>query len=268
VRGELVEIYRATFVARCEVIRGQGQPELDEDGICGLLPSTQSPLIQLLVTDDHAEGRLAALLRDARVGRINVFAEAARCAELVRSETQWNADEPTAMIFRDLRVVPGLALPPDLTLRPVRRTDDEPAGGVPLEDAVAAVRREASGTDGPPDMLASYLRSLPPSTRLFCAVDSENAVRATSGCSTFGTEASVFFVNTDPGWRRRGIARTMTATALRAALASGARRASLDSSDAGISTYRTLGFECIGRVTRFSRTRPPDDPAGSLPSTA
>jgi ribosomal protein S18 acetylase RimI-like enzyme len=82
-------------------------------------------------------------------------------------------------------------------------------------------------------MLVGYLRSLPPSTRLFCAVDSEDVVRATSGFSTYGAEASVLFVNTDADWRRRGIARTMTATALRAALGLGARRASLDSSDAG-----------------------------------
>jgi len=64
-------------------------------------------------------------------------------------------------------------------------------------------------------------------------------------------DASVFFVNTDPGWRRRGIGQEMTAAALRAARQSGARRASLDASDAGRSIYSRLGFEAVSPAVRF-----------------
>ena len=73
--------------------------------------------------------------------------------------------------------------------------------------------------------LAEHLRSLPGAFALWAAVDHGDVVRATSGSAAFGTAASVIFVNTDPGWRRRGIARAMTAIALRAAEHAGAREA-------------------------------------------
>jgi GNAT superfamily N-acetyltransferase len=63
----------------------------------------------------------------------------------------------------------------------------------------------------------------------------------------------VIFVNTDRGWRGRGIAHAMTAAALRAALAAGARHACLDASDAGLSTYLRLRFEAVTPTTHFLR---------------
>jgi ribosomal protein S18 acetylase RimI-like enzyme len=233
VRG--LDAYRAAFVARCELTRSPGQLELDERGICGLLPSVEHPSCRLLIADDRAYDVLAALLPEAKAGRINVFTTAARCA--------------------DLRCVRVLTLPPELTLRAVRRTADEPRDGVPLEAAVAAVLRANPSTDDSPDTLADYLRSLPPATRLLCALDEEGAVRATSGSTTLGTEARVFFVNTDPDWRGRGIGQAMTVAALQASRSSGARRACLDASDAGQSIYLRLGFDVVSRTTRFFRGR-------------
>jgi ribosomal protein S18 acetylase RimI-like enzyme len=61
----------------------------------------------------------------------------------------------------------------------------------------------------------------------------------------------VIFVNTDRDWRRRGIARAMTATALRAAQDAGARHAGLDASKAGRELYLSLGFEAATAITRF-----------------
>jgi hypothetical protein len=61
----------------------------------------------------------------------------------------------------------------------------------------------------------------------------------------------VIFVNTDPDWRRLGIARAMTATAARAAKQSGARLAGLDHSDAGTQLHLRLGFEAATPTTRF-----------------
>ena len=46
----------------------------------------------------------------------------------------------------------------------------------------------------------------------------------------------------------------MTAAALRSALHRGARRASLDASNAGSSIYLRLGFEAVTRTTRFFHT--------------
>ena len=86
---------------------------------------------------------------------------------------------------------------------------------------------------------------------LWVAVDHGGTVRATSGSAAFGTVATVIFVNTDPGWRRRGIAQAMTAIALRAAERTGARQAGLDASDAGRALYLALGFEAATAVKRF-----------------
>jgi ribosomal protein S18 acetylase RimI-like enzyme len=71
--------------------------------------------------------------------------------------------------------------------------------------------------------LADYLRSLPSTFSLFAAVDNDGKVRATSGCGVFGRYATVLFVNTDPGWRGRGIGQAMTAQALTAARRGGSK---------------------------------------------
>ena len=84
------------------------------------------------------------------------------------------------------------------------------------------------------------------------SVDGDGAPRATSGVGVFGSRAAVIFVNTDPGWRLRGIGRAMTATALHAARAAGAQTACLDASETGLSIYRQLGFETVARMTRLS----------------
>ena len=249
----LTDIYVAAAVARWEAIRRPGQAEVDEPGVHGLLARADDPLIRLLVTDDRAYDLLAALLAHARAGIINVFAAAARCTELLNGHPAWRAHAATAMISRDLHNVPASALPSELTLRPVRRLDDRAPDGVPLADAVAAAILADPRIDGPPQAFARCLRSLPPSIELFAAVDGDGAVRATSGSGAFGSHASVLFVNTDPDWRGRGIAQTMTAAALRAARDAGARQACLDATDTGLGTYLRLGFETVTPTTRFHR---------------
>lgn len=52
-------------------------------GLRGVLPATEDPRIQLLVTDDRSHDVLADLLPDARADMIRVLATARRCAELV-----------------------------------------------------------------------------------------------------------------------------------------------------------------------------------------
>jgi GNAT superfamily N-acetyltransferase len=246
-----IDVYVAAFVARCEAMRRPDRTELDAPGMRGLLASREDPQIRLLVTDDRAYDALVALLPGARAGMVRVFEAASGCAELCRRETAWEPGRVTAMICRDLEAVPAFPLPGELTLRAVRRLDDDPPDGVSLEEAVAVARGADPMTAGPPDALANLLRSLPSAVRLFAAIDDNGTVRATSGSGAFGADATVLFVNTEPGWRRRGIGRAMTAAALRAARMSGARRACLDSSDAGATIYLQLGFEIAGRMTRF-----------------
>ena len=62
-----------------------------------------------------------------------------------------------------------------------------------------------------------HLRSLPRAFGLWVAVDDHATVRGTAGSAAFGATGSVIFVNTNPDWRRRGVARAMTAIALRTA---------------------------------------------------
>jgi hypothetical protein len=79
----------------------------------------------------------------------------------------------------------------------VRRLADDPPDSVALKDAIAAAALADPRVTDPP-RLVDYLQSLPPAMRLFVAVDSDGAVRATAGSGAFGTEASVIFVNTAP----------------------------------------------------------------------
>ncbi len=248
-----IDVYLAAFVARCDAVRLAGQRTINEPGLLGLLPSTEHSVTRLLVTDDRAYDPLTELLPDARTGMISVFATASRCAELLLEVPAWRPQATTALVHRDLRTVPAVPLPGDLSFQPVRRLPDDEPAGVPLEDAVAAAMSADPRIDDPPEAFAGYLRALPAATRLFAAVDGDRVVRATSGCEVFGTAASVLFVNTAPGWRGRGIGRAMTAAALAAARADGARYACLDATDAGLSIYSRLGFEVAARTTRFFR---------------
>jgi GNAT superfamily N-acetyltransferase len=250
---DLVDVYAAAFVARVCSDRPD-QPQMDEPGVRGLIPSADVPLVRLLVTDDRAYGVLGVLLPDVRGGAIKVFAGAARCVELLDRHPAWRSSETvTAMALRDLRTVPEIMLPGELTLRPVRRLADDAPDGVPLEHAVAAAALADPRIDDSPESFAAFLRSLPSPIRLFAAMDADGVVRATSAFGAFGTEANVFFVNTDPGWRGRGIGHAMTAAVLCAAREAGARGACLDATDAGLATYRRLGFEALTEVTRFVR---------------
>ncbi len=235
-------------------MRSPDQRELALPGVNGLVPSRSDSITRLLVTDDRAYGVLADLLPDIRAGMITVLAAAGRCAELVDRQEAWRPDAVTAMACRDVRTVPALSLPKGLTLRAVRRLPDDPRNGVSLEEAVEAAMLASSVIRDRPEVFANYLRGLPSAFRLLAAVDADDAVRATAGSGVFGTEATVIFVNTEPGWRGCGIGRAMTAAALRSAVDAGARRASLDASDAGRVIYERLGFEAVARATRFFHT--------------
>jgi GNAT superfamily N-acetyltransferase len=245
-----LDVYVRAFLARCVAMLSPGRAILDEPGIHGVLPYRRDGDTRLLVTDDRARDLLPMLAANAQSGMITVCAAALQCAALLSGNPAWRPGAATAMISRDLQAVPTVALPCGLTLRPVRRLADDHPAGVPLTQAVAAATRADPGiTDR--QALTDHLRSLPRVFGLWAAVDAAGVVRATSGSATFEATASVIFVNTDPDWRRRGIARAMTATALRTAQQAGARHAGIDASDAGRELYLRLGFEDATVVTRF-----------------
>jgi GNAT superfamily N-acetyltransferase len=226
---------------------------VDLPGLRGLLSCAGDPRTRLLVTDDRAYDELAALLADARAGTIRVFSSAVRCTKLVDDQAGWaRAETATAMVCTELREVPVPMLPEELALQPVQRLGSDPPGGVPLEAAVACARGADPRIEESEEAFADYLRSLPRAIRLFAALDGGEVVRATSGSGVFGAAANVFFVNTDPDWRRRGVGQAMTAAALHSARERGARRASLEATGAGLRIYSRLGFEELTRVARFT----------------
>ncbi|WP_339573600.1 GNAT family N-acetyltransferase [Pseudokineococcus basanitobsidens] len=241
--------YAEAFTARH---RTPDRPSLHGPAMYGAPPDEDGAAVRLLITDDRAHDQLTDLLPTVRAGRIDAFSEAPRCIDLIHHQLGWPSKPSTAMACPDLRTVPDLPLAGELAVHPVRRLEDDAPEGLLLDDAVAVAMTADPTIDEPAAVLAGYLRSLPRAFRLFAAVDGAGVARATSGVGIFGHQAAVLFVNTEPDWRRRGIGRSMTALALRAARAAGARSAALDSSEAGSSIYKGLGFESVTRTLRFS----------------
>jgi ribosomal protein S18 acetylase RimI-like enzyme len=250
-----IDLYRAGFVARVshepDAVRADG-----------------GRVNRLLATDDRGYGSFVKEVTGA-VGEATVFERASRCDAFVRGQPGWTADRPAiAMVLHDIQAVsPNAGLPGGLVLQPVNRRASEMPNGVALDDAVAVAIASDPGIAEPASALARFLAGVPSSVRLLAAVDCAGVARATSGCEVFGEYARIFFVNTEPGWRRRGIGCAMTAEALRAAAVSGARRAFLHATNDGAAVYTRLGFEVAGRVTRYSRpiAAPPPLETGPRP---
>ena len=249
-----LDLYCAGFVARHS--RGSdGHPApLVQPGLCAVVGAHEEGTIRLLAIDDRAYDQFTTLVRTSRQGVVNVFDTAPRCDHLMRGQPGWTAERPsTAMVWRNLRAIPAVLLPGGLVLRPVNRLASEATDAVPLNDAVEVAIASDPGITGTADEFEGFLRALPSSVQLFAAVGKGGVARATSGCDVFGDYARVFFVNTEAGWRRRGVGAAMTASALRAAASSGARTAFLDATADGASLYVRLGFETAGRITRYFR---------------
>jgi ribosomal protein S18 acetylase RimI-like enzyme len=246
--------YAAAFESRCAASGDSRAQRVDGPGVRGLVSFDAASKTQLLVLDDRALSLLDALLPLASAGTIRVYRAARRCAGLLQQDARWSAKPVTAMVCSELHAVPEPPLPPGLSRRSVRRVPEDAAGGVPLFDAVMAAERAAAPNDVIVDELVTHLTVLPPGSRILAAVDDDGVVRGTSASRTFGTDAYVFFVNTDPDWRRRGVGLSMTAAALRCAASTGATRASLDASGPAAALYRRLGFTAGAAMTQFSRT--------------
>lgn len=177
-----MDAYTAAFDARCAVAEGPGTRRVDEPGVRGVVGVDGGTRTQLLVLDDRAVDVLGALLPPAGAGTVRVHESARRCVELLRQDVSWTPKDLTAMVCADLSMVLEPSLPDGLTLRPVRRVPDDPAGAVPLTGAVhAAAQATGQRGDGWAEALCSYLASLGEGARLLAAVDGDGVVCGTSG---------------------------------------------------------------------------------------
>jgi len=239
-------IYSDAFVApgRHELV--SAPVVINKPGVRGVA------VIRLLVTDDSGYDRLVADVDGPWRGVVFVLEQASRCAEFLRGRPGWSGHSEMAMVLRDLNVLPSKKLPNGLGLRLVNRDSSEGSDATFLKSVAAvAVASDPSVTDSA-DQVASFLRGLPSSARVLAAFDQDGVARATSACHVFGEYTQIFFVNTEPSWRRQGIGRAMTLEALRTAASLGARRAILHATDDGLPVYKSLGFEDVGMLTRFA----------------
>ncbi|RNM13660.1 GNAT family N-acetyltransferase [Nocardioides pocheonensis] len=245
--------YVRGFRERVRVMRRPGQEIIEGPGLVGLIGGPDAVDGRVLVTDDRALDLFGERLPALNALVVTVFAGADVCHRLVEETGGYRADPATAMVCPDLATVPHPPLPEGLTLRPVGEPTES---AVPLEQAAAAALEADSGAS-PVEELAgfvAYLRSIP-HARMLAATDAAGHVRATSASAIFGRTAAVYFVNTDPGWRGRGVGTAMTAAALRAAADAGAKDAILDASALGHSLYQRLGFTSVSPNTLFVRTQ-------------
>ena len=236
---------RATFAAQ------SGGTLIDDPGLVGL--QQDDGRLNLLVVNDDAVAPLTWLLGLEPQGVIRVLPAASRCRALLEAQPGWVMTSLTAMVYRDLAAVPDVPLPESVSLRPVPLDRGRAEGSVDLVAATALlVEADPAATGANPGRMAASLRAIRPAPQLYAAVDGSGAVRATSGCRVFGHDASIFFINTHHDWRRRGIGRSMTAAALRAARLAGATCACLDATEAGASIYLSVGFESAGPMAEFA----------------
>lgn len=250
--NDAVEEYVDAYRRRTAAITAPSDTVIERPGLHGAVRGMGAG-VSLLVSEDGARDELAALLTGRPRGVVTVLDGAERSSALLGRDPLWRASPVTLMVCRDLASVPAPPLPPTVHPRVVALTDVPGEGEIALVEAASlVVIADLTARDQSPDQMAGYLRRLRPAPCLRAAVDEQGAVRATAGFRVTGDDASVFFVNTHPGWRRQGIGRAMTALALHAARSAGATLACLNASDAGASIYHSLGFTTAASATQFS----------------
>ncbi len=242
------ETYVAAFRATARGLTGGIHPDIDLPHLIGVQGSAEHANGRILVTDDAASPALRDLDLQ-RTSMIVVVSTAARCLDLAGELPRFVRESGTAMVSPTLDDLPDAPVDPALTIRRLGPA----VGEIPFETAAAAnLAAEQGDGDLTPSELGAYLRSIPGAS-LFAATDRDGAVRATAGSAVIGTNARVFFVSTDPAWRRRGIGTAMTAHAVRVARDRGAERACLEASAAGRAIYLRLGFLETRSVELFFR---------------
>lgn len=101
--------------------------------------------------------------------------------------------------------------------------------------------------------VALHAATSPASTMQFFAIRRNGAIVCTSACFLDGGLAGIYCVSTIPEERRKGLAAHATAEPLRLAARLGYRVGILQSSEAGHSVYRNLGFADFGSIPLYLR---------------
>ncbi|HEY7025061.1 MAG TPA: GNAT family N-acetyltransferase [Candidatus Limnocylindrales bacterium] len=241
-----LDIYLDAFVA-------PRRHELDSPVVLNAPGVRGVALIRLLGSDDSGYDRFVAEVNGPGRGVVFVLDQAPRCNEFMRTQPGWSGHSEMAMVLRDIQAVSGSEPPNGLVLRPVIRGSADNEQAVSLKRAAdVAIASDPSAPTSPEEVI-SWLSGLPDSVRVFAAVDQKGIAHATAACHVFGEYTQIFFVSTEPEWRRRGIGHAMTVGVLRAAASLGARHAILHATEDGLSVYKRIGFEPIGMLTRYSR---------------
>jgi ribosomal protein S18 acetylase RimI-like enzyme len=211
------------------------------------------PLNNAIVSDAHDRAGVAALVAQLT----DTYADAG-----VGPWALWLPSASTDLDAPDaVREVPGLArdtttLVMRAALSPGRRGHDEVA-----RVSLAAVKRFA---DDKPVLAGELGEPETPSSLSAWVIVREGV--AVAGAWTFlhDGDCGIYAVGTLPGWRRRGLARTLVEHVLADAAARGARTATLQSTRMGQPLYESLGFEPVGRYEEWVPvSRDPDAVPGS-----
>jgi ribosomal protein S18 acetylase RimI-like enzyme len=151
-------------------------------------------------------------------------------------------------------VVPGMvATATELTSATADELRIERA--VEATDLVRALDVAAAGFEAPAEVLAALYGeavSALPGLSIYLGFDGDEPISTAVGYVE-GDAVGVFNVATPPAYRRRGFGAALTAHAARDGFAVGARFAWLQSSLAGESVYRRMGFRQVETYNVFTR---------------
>ena len=160
-----IELYRESFARRIEGMQRPDWTTVDRPGVYGVYGSADNRSGRVLITDDGAAPALEALLPDFYRTVISVFSAARRCREAIQAAGRRNGEPATAMLCRDLAIVPYPPIPTGLAIHTVRRVPGDTEAGVPLEAAAeACLRADPNTADVPLPSFLAFLRFLPDST--------------------------------------------------------------------------------------------------------
>lgn len=107
-----------------------------------------------------------------------------------------------------------------------------------------------SAVDKQVEQELKYSAANPATARLAGVIDGR--IVGTAVVSLESDIAAVYFIATDPAFRRRGIATALTIETLRVAREAGHRIATLQASSLGEPVYRRIGFQTVGRYRLFT----------------
>jgi len=241
----IAEVFNASMadIAELLVSTAPGGRLLRGDGACAMVTGIPAPALNGVWTEraDPDVAGVAALID-----------EVSGAGPLYSLRLRSGSDETVTGLASDR----GMVLAEELTLMTLEAEDSiivlpEPAGlairQIAPEEAPAAATVGAAGFEVPEDV---FLRAVSPDLLRLASVrcyvgEVAGEAMTTSLSVTVGVFTGIFCVATVPGWRGRGFGTAITARAITDALAAGSRWCWLEATAAGLTAYRTVGFQAI-----------------------